>query len=278
MRYRVFRPPYVYRWAGLIGGSAMVVTLVTLAVGLIVPLLVGDPPAGAQAATAERRPGPGDPPPAARARAGARPHRPVVPVSADIVAHVARPDRVVALTFDDGPSPDYTPQVLALLARYHVVATFCMIGPHATRYPELVRTVVADGMGLCDHTVSHDEHLWQLPQVQIEAEIIGGRADVRNSAGPDAPIDYFRAPGGRWSDPVRQIAAHNGMKPLSWSLDPRDWSRPGADRIVATVQQQVHPGAVILLHDGGGRRDQTIAALAQLLPWLIAQGYQFVLP
>lgn len=274
VRYQVFRPPYVYRWAGLIAGSAMVVTLVMLAVGLIVPILVGDPPATAQAAAAV----PGPPPPTARARTAARPARPVVPMPADLVSHLARPDRVVALTFDDGPSPDYTPQVLALLARYRVVATFCMIGPHATRYPELVRTVVAAGMGLCDHTVSHDEHLGQLPEPQIEAEIVGGRADVRNAAGPDAPIDYFRAPGGRWSDPVRQIAAHNGMKPLSWSLDPRDWSRPGADRIVATVQHQVQPGAVILLHDGGGRRDQTVAALAQLLPWLIAQGYQFVLP
>lgn len=274
MRYQVFRPPYVYRWAGLIAGSAMVVTLVMLAVGLIVPILVGDPPATAQAAAAV----PGHPPPVARARTVARPHRPVVPVSADLVSHLARPDRVVALTFDDGPSPDYTPQILSLLARYRAVATFCMIGPHATRYPQLVRTAAAGGMGLCDHTVSHDEHLGQLPEPQIEAEVVGGRTDVRNAAGPDAPIDYFRAPGGRWSDPMRQIAAHNGMKPLSWSLDPRDWSRPGADRIVATVQRQVQPGAVILLHDGGGRRDQTVAALAQLLPWLIAQGYQFVLP
>lgn len=200
------------------------------------------------------------------------------PVSADLVAHTAHEGRMVALTFDDGPHPTYTPQLLALLARYHAVATFCMIGSQATQHPDLVRTVAAAGMLLCDHTVNHDQHLRDRPESQIEAEIVGGRTALLDAVGADSPVDYFRAPGGRWSDQIRQIAASNGMKPLAWSVDPRDWSRPGTEQIVAAVQQQTRPGAVILLHDGGGRRDQTIAALQELLPWFVEQGYQFDVP
>ena len=77
-------------------------------------------------------------------------------MSADLVRYTARTDRVVALTFDDGPDPEHTPQVLALLAQYRAVATFCMIGAKAARHPELVRTVVAAGMRLCDHTAIHN--------------------------------------------------------------------------------------------------------------------------
>ncbi|MFN2496499.1 MAG: polysaccharide deacetylase family protein [Pseudonocardiaceae bacterium] len=203
---------------------------------------------------------------------------PAPPVPADLIRHTARADRVVALTFDDGPTPEYTPQVLALLTRYHAVATFCMIGSEAVRHPELVRRVVAAGMRLCSHTVTHDPYLIYRPEPQIEDEIVGGRADIRAAAGSPVAVDYFRAPAGRWSPSVRYHAARNGMKPLSWSVDPRDWSRPGVAQLITTVQQQVQPGAVILMHDGGGCRDQTVAALAELLPWLVAQGYQFDVP
>lgn len=265
MRYQVLRPPFCYRWAGLIVG------LVTFPVGLLVvlSLFAGalSSPELVVSAPAQSLP-PNDhetaTPPAA--------------VSADMVRHTARTDRVVALTFDDGPHPEHTPQVLALLARYHAVATFCMIGSEAARHPELVRAVVAAGMRLCDHTVSHDLRLVDRPESQIEAEILDGRAELLAAAGSDVTIDYFRAPGGRWSESMQQIAAGHGMRPLSWSMDPRDWSRPGVAQIVTTVQQQVQPGAVILLHDGGKQRDQTVAALAELLPWFVEQGYQFDVP
>jgi peptidoglycan/xylan/chitin deacetylase (PgdA/CDA1 family) len=168
--------------------------------------------------------------------------------------------------------------VLALLAQYRVVATFCMIGAEAVRHPELVRQVVAAGMRLCAHTVTHDSHLMHRPEPQIEAEIVNGRTDIQTAAGAPVAVDYFRAPAGRWSDAIRHTAARNGMRPLGWSVDPRDWSRPGVAQIVTAVQQQVRPGAIILMHDGGKPRDQTVAALAELLPWLIAQGYQFDVP
>jgi peptidoglycan/xylan/chitin deacetylase (PgdA/CDA1 family) len=265
VRYQVLRPPRCYRWAGLI------VVLVTLfsEVVLVAQPLVGTAPISPDSIV--RAPAPSSPvshnetPPAAT-------------VSADLVRRTVRTDRVVALTFDDGPDPENTPQVLALLAQYRVVATFCMIGAKAARHPELVRAVVAAGMRLCDHTATHNQHLAHRPEPQIEAEIVGGRADLLTAAGSDVTIEYFRAPAGRWSEPMRHIAARHGMKPLSWSVDPRDWSRPGVAQIVTAVQQQVQPGAVIVMHDGGGQRDQTVAALATLLPWLVGQGYQFDVP
>jgi peptidoglycan-N-acetylglucosamine deacetylase len=255
----------VNRWVGLL---AMLVALFSVVL-LLMQSLVGSVPVSPELVV--RVPAQSSPP-------GGDETPPGAAVSADLVRHTARTDRVVALTFDDGPDPEHTPQVLALLAQYRVVATFCMIGAQATRHPELVRTVVAAGMRLCDHTVTHNPYLAHQPEPQIETEIVGGRAELLAAAGSGVTIDYFRAPAGRWSEPMQRIAARHGMKPLAWSVDPRDWSRPGVAWIVTTVQHQVQPGAVIVMHDGGGRRDQTVAALAELLPWLVAQGYQFDVP
>jgi peptidoglycan/xylan/chitin deacetylase (PgdA/CDA1 family) len=259
MHDQVLRLPYWYGSAGLTLVLVVLVSLVVLA-----PYRTAAPPVPAHAVRAAQTPPP--------ARTVSK------PVSAELVRHTARADRVVAFTFDDGPAPEYTPQVLALLARYRAVATFCMIGSEAVRHPGLVRQVVAAGMRLGSHTVSHDQHLRDRPEPQIEAEIVNGRADIQAAAGWEVPVEYFRAPAGRWSDSMRHIAARHGMKPLSWSVDPRDWSRPGMAWIVTTVRHQAKPGALIVMHDGGGRRDQTVAALAELLPWFVAEGYQFDVP
>jgi peptidoglycan-N-acetylglucosamine deacetylase len=202
---------------------------------------------------------------------------PNTPVSPELVRH-ANGDRVIALTFDDGPHPVYTEQVLRLLAEYHAKATFCMIGSQAARFPELVRQVVDEGMLLCNHTVHHDLNLANSPEPAMEREVLGGREDIRAAAGEDVPIPYFRSPGGFWSPRLQRVAARNGMRSLSWSVDSHDWQRPGAAQIVASVTREVQPGAVILLHDGGGRREQTIQALAQLLPWFVERGYRFDFP
>jgi peptidoglycan-N-acetylglucosamine deacetylase len=258
--YRVLHPPYCYRWAVLISIQVVIVWLVTSALH----------PQSGDAGMQIRSDNPG--PAASALRA------PDAGVSITLVRRTAHTGRVVALTFDDGPSPAYTPEVLALLAKYHATATFCMVGSQVARYPDLVREVVSAGMNLCDHTLTHAENLSALPDSRIKAEILGGRSEILRAVGRPVTIAFFRAPAGRWSTAVRHIAARHGMKPLSWSVDPRDWSRPGTERIVAGIKRGVHPGAVILLHDGGGRRDQTVAALSQLLPWLIEQGYRFDVP
>lgn len=255
MRSQVLKPPYVYRWAVLIAGVVLIIALVLQA-------LRPDPEVADRAHVA---------PPAAAAKKPA-------PVAADVVRQLRTGDKVVALTFDDGPHAEYTHQVLDLLAEYDAVATFCMVGAQVRLHPDVVGDVVDAGMRLCNHTVRHDERLSRRPAAAIERDMHETNDLLHAAAGDDTPIRYFRAPGGNWTPAVERAAARNGMRPLGWSVDPRDWSRPGAAAIVAAVKRTVQPGSVILLHDGGGRRDQSVAALRVLLPWLAGQGYRFDFP
>jgi peptidoglycan-N-acetylglucosamine deacetylase len=187
----------------------------------------------------------------------------------------------IALTFDDGPDPTWTPQVLDLLSQYGARATFCVVGENVEAHPDLVQRIADEGHALCDHTMHHDEELPSRPVDEREAEI-GGCQDAIAAAAPDAHVRYYRAPAGAFStgddpDSVQRIATRLGMQPLGWSIDTEDWTRPGEDAIVAAVQQAgTHD--VVLLHDAGGDRQQTMNALERVLPWLVDQGYEFDLP
>ncbi len=183
----------------------------------------------------------------------------------------------VALTFDDGPSPVYTPKVLAILHKFNIKATFCIIGEEAKRFPYLVKDIVSSGNKLCDHTMTHDERLPSKSDKVIKEEILGDK-HVLEQIVPNTPIDYYRAPGGAWSPRVREQAASWGLEPLGWSVDTRDWARPGVASILNAVKTELRPGGVILMHDGGGNRDQSISALKQIIPNLQKQGYKFDFP
>ncbi|MFD8482518.1 polysaccharide deacetylase family protein [Kitasatospora sp. NPDC059673] len=194
-----------------------------------------------------------------------------------VLAHTASGGRTVALTFDDGPG-QATGQVLDLLAQYDAKATFCEIGDNAQAHPAMVKRIVAEGHRLCDHTVDHPQPMHTQSHQQQVAEIADAKTQIENAAGGNAPITWWRAPGGDFTAENEKIGADQGMKSLGWSVDPRDWSRPGVQSIVTNVQQNLRPGGVVLMHDGGGDRTQTVAALKQLLPWLVAQGYTFDFP
>jgi peptidoglycan/xylan/chitin deacetylase (PgdA/CDA1 family) len=204
---------------------------------------------------------------------------PVVPRAA--LLNRLADSHTVALTFDDGPDPRWTPQILAILKRHGAVATFCMVSRNVAGQEALVRQVVDAGMRLCDHSHTHDELLPERDPERIADEVVGAGATL-SAAGAGAPVEWFRAPGGNWSTEVAELSAEHGMQPLSWNVDPRDWERPGADAIVAAVQQQIGQqapdGPIVLLHDGGGSREQTVEALEKLIPWLVEQGYRFGFP
>ncbi len=196
---------------------------------------------------------------------------------AEVLSVQTRPGkRTVALTFDDGPDPLWTPRVLAALRRNNAVATFCTVGERVVAHPELVTDVVDAGMRLCDHTRSHPQPFTGLAVVDQHEQILDGRSALAGVT--KAAVPYLRAPGGDWSPEILTFAVKNRMQPLDWSVDPRDWSLPGAQAIVSTVQAQVQPGSIILFHDGGGDRQQTLDALDTLLPWLVDQGYRFTFP
>jgi peptidoglycan/xylan/chitin deacetylase (PgdA/CDA1 family) len=181
----------------------------------------------------------------------------------------------IALTIDDGPDPRWTPQVLALLAKYQIRATFCMIGRHAVTYPQLVAAVVGAGHQIVNHTFTHPQPFATLTAPQVHDEI-ARTAEVLTAQGIRPRL--FRAPGGGWSPAALAECRAAGLHPLDWSVDPRDWSRPGVPHIVDTILTRTHPGSIILDHDGGGDRQQTVDALTIALPRLIDAGYHFVQP
>ena len=189
--------------------------------------------------------------------------------------HVDDGRKVIALTIDDGPSPVYTPQILELLDTYQVTATFSMIGLEVDAHPGMAREVAAAGHVIANHTWSHID-LAVLPPVTV-ADQINRATDAIHTVTGRVPT-LFRAPYGAWSPAVLQRCAQAGMTPLDWSVDPRDWSRPGVASIVRNIMRNTKTGSIILEHDGGGNRSQTVAALTIVLPRLLAAGYRFTTP
>ena len=187
-------------------------------------------------------------------------------------------DRSIALTFDDGPNPVWTPRILAVLARYHAHATFCEIGPNARANPAMVKAIRAAGDRLCDHTVSHNEAMTKWSAARQTYEIAGAQAMIEAAGGSGTQVGWFRAPGGDFSPLNRSIAAAHGLRPLAWSVDSEDWKRPGVGAILGNVHRELTRGSIVLMHDGGGDRSQTVAALKQLLPQLVHAGYSFDFP
>ena len=189
--------------------------------------------------------------------------------------HIDDGRKVIALTIDDGPSPVYTPQVLRLLNKYQVIATFSMIGLEVDAHPAVAREVAAAGHKIINHTWSHLNLAYQSPVVI--ADQINRATGAIHHATSQVPA-MFRAPYGAWSPAVLQQCAQTGMTPLAWSVDPRDWSRPGVPSIVGNIMRNTKSGSIILEHDGGGNRSQTVAALKIVLPRLLAEGYRFTTP
>ncbi|MBB3327958.1 polysaccharide deacetylase family protein [Microlunatus antarcticus] len=183
----------------------------------------------------------------------------------------------VSFTFDDGPWPGSTSQVLGLLAQHHVHAVFCLIGDQAKTYPSLVKKEVAGGHELCDHSRDHDLTMNKKGRKYVDAEVADGLADVRAAAPHGTPVTFYRQPGGLWDPTVVKAMDAHGLDPLRWSDDPRDWSRPGSAVIVHRVVSHLHPGVVILMHDGGGDRSQSVEALRFLLDAVVAAGWHPVL-
>jgi peptidoglycan/xylan/chitin deacetylase (PgdA/CDA1 family) len=190
------------------------------------------------------------------------------------VVHTAHPGKRLALTFDDGPSDD-TPQVLDLLKKYGIKATFCMVGEEVQRYPELVRRVVAEGHELCNHSWKHDD-LGTMSAAAARDDIERTDAAIA-AAAPGVTVPFFRAPYGSWGHSAKE-GVKAGHTPLGWVVDPDDWLLPGADVIADRIEQQLTPRAVVLVHDGGGDRKQTVEALRKLIPKLKGEGWTFDLP
>ncbi|MBL7253502.1 polysaccharide deacetylase family protein [Paractinoplanes lichenicola] len=189
------------------------------------------------------------------------------------VVPTGRGAKVVALTLDDGPHPAYTPQVLKLLRKHHVKATFFVIGQQAAAHPDLVRAIAADGHTIGTHTWSHVD-LKKQSAGRVKTEV--GRTVDTVAATTGRIPGLFRAPYGSWSPTVFQVCATLGQTSIAWDVDPRDWDNPGAGRIRSKILDQVGNRSIVLTHDGGGDRSQTVQALRGVVPVLLDSGYRFV--
>lgn len=173
--------------------------------------------------------------------------------------------RVVALTFDDGPS-DYTPAFLRVLREKGVPGTFFEVGQEMPGREATMRRILAEGNEIGDHTTNHVEY----PGYE---QIAGTAARIEEYTHFKPCL--FRPPGGGVDAAVLSTAASLGLFAVNWSVDPRDWANPGADSIYSTIVATTRPGSIVLMHDGGGDRSQTLAALPRVIDTLRARGYRF---
>jgi peptidoglycan-N-acetylglucosamine deacetylase len=211
----------------------------------------------------------------------AEPAPPVPPGTGPAQSLKVTGSTAIALTFDDGPDPVQTPKILALLDKYQVKATFCLIGANVQKHPEIVRQIVAAGHTLCNHTWNHSLVIGQAPAAAIRADLERTTAAIHEAA-PGAPVPFFRAPGGNFTDRLVSEAYAEGMASLYWQVDPQDWNHlpletdaVHIERVVRTVQATVRPGSIILSHDFN--QPDTIAAYERLLPYL-TQRYETGVP
>ncbi|PMS31175.1 beta-1,4-N-acetylglucosamine oligosaccharide deacetylase NodB [Trinickia symbiotica] len=192
--------------------------------------------------------------------------------------------RDIYLTFDDGPNLSCTPDVLDLLAQHRIPATFCVIGAYAADQPKLIERMVAEGHEVANHTMTHPD-LSRCGSDEVQREIFGTNRIIQTACA-EAKVRHVRAPYGIWTEEVFAVSARAGLAALHWSVDPKDWARPGVDAIVDAVLTSIQPGSIVLLHDGvppaesagcsnAQSRDQTLMALSRLIPALHDRKFVF---
>ena len=182
---------------------------------------------------------------------------------------------VAYLTFDDGPHPTWTPEVLDVLGRYEVTATFFVLGLNVSRYPQIIERMVDAGHEAENHTF---DHIWlsKAAREDIVTQVTSTDDALHAVAGTRVdPIKCLRPPYAATNERAVRTAAELGKSIVLWSIDPQDWRRPPAEQIASHVLANVRPGAIILMHDGGGERSQTVAALETVLAGLTGRGYAF---
>jgi peptidoglycan/xylan/chitin deacetylase (PgdA/CDA1 family) len=224
------------------------------------------PPAGGSPECVDRAPDAGElpgnlaPPPAS-----------CTPAGAELRAHGSRITPSIALTFDDGPGP-YTAAILAALELERAPATFFVVGEHIAGHEGALQRMVHDGDAIGDHSFTHAD--LAKDGVFARVEIEQTKRAIERASGYVPCL--FRAPFGDVSPALLGEARAAGLVTVQWDVDPRDWSLPGPDRILATVLTQARDGSIVLMHDGGGPREQTVEALPAIIQSLRGRGFQLV--
>jgi peptidoglycan-N-acetylglucosamine deacetylase len=184
-------------------------------------------------------------------------------------------EKVIALTFDDGPSPTFTPKILDLLKSYDVKATFFSVGYRMEKQPEIVKRQVEEGHEIANHTYSHPSFR-RLSKAKIKEELNKTTETIYKFTGKTPK--HFRPPEGYYNEKIINTANETGYTVVMWSwhLDSFDWRYPGVDYMVRKILSNATGGDIMLFHDFGGDRTTTIKALQQIIPVLKMRGYTFV--
>ena len=185
----------------------------------------------------------------------------------------ANGEQLVALTFDDGPAPTYTEAYLEILQRYGAKATFFNLSPNVSEHPELTKAIVDSGHQLCSHTSQHLQ-LSPLSQEDLVREVNGAHDAILDVTGVDTTT--VRPPYGDFNQSCWLSSQGTMSVSVLWNQDSRDWETPGVDAIVENALNSIQPGSIILMHDGGGNRDQDLEALPRIIEQLQASGYRLV--
>ena len=198
----------------------------------------------------------------------------------DTIYHVASSEKVVALTFDDGPSPKWTPQILDVLKEGQAKATFFMLGEHVEKYPEVARRVASEGHEIGNHTYDHHTLIYYKAP-ELEKEINDAQAAIFKATG--LTTKYFRPPKAWLTENEKKDIKRMGYEVILWSLNSKDWVTFDDRFIVKYILHYVHPGDILLFHDSGGvfkpeggNRKETVKAVSRLIGKLKERGYRFV--
>jgi len=184
-----------------------------------------------------------------------------------------RPNKIVALTFDDGPNPPFTGRIVKILRDAQASATFFVLGKQVAAHPGAVRRALAAGAQIANHSFSH-HRLDNAPEAVLAQEL----DNTRNLIFPITNYEpkWFRPPYGATSPLLETVAQQKGYRVIRWNVDTRDWAAANPDEISNLVIQAAFPGAVVLMHDGGGNRTNTVLALPKIIQSLRERGYTFV--
>ncbi|KOV64662.1 polysaccharide deacetylase family protein [Streptomyces sp. MMG1121] len=196
-------------------------------------------------------------------------------VRTEPILRISGRGRHMMLTFDDGPNPEYTPHILDTLAKYDVRAMFFLCGECVVENKKLVARMADEGHVVGNHTWTHPL-LTTLNRSEIRHEMTSTSDAIEASYG-ERP-QWFRAPYGAWNRAAFQLGAEMGMEPMAWTVDTTDWMTPGTSTIIDRVESGAAPGVVVLSHDAGGDRSQTVHAIREWLPHLIDSGYHLTVP
>ncbi len=197
--------------------------------------------------------------------------------SQNVILYQANTDKkIIALTFDDGPDDKYTPQILNVLKKHNVKATFFLLGTRVHKYPNIAKQILQEGHAIGNHTYWHpeltkmnvDSMLWEIEQNEKELQNI-----------LQIKTNLFRAPYGALTEVQIQKLHELGYRVVGWSIDTEDWRNLPASEIKQKILNQLHPGAIVLMHSAGHWTQDlsgTVEALDEIIPMLKKEGYLFV--